>query len=158
MDFPVYFFRNFDFFLILQLRVFFFYPRKWKVPEKRVFGIFFGFFLGRKIFSRPLLYFFYSRVVWSFLVHIFVFFLGVTYFFLGQKFKIFLGQTSFFSGRKFFLAHFCIFFSRAVWSFLGHIFVFFLGVTYFFLGQKFINFLAQTADFFFLGQNFFSGR
>ena len=71
-----------------------------KKKAKTVFGIFFWFFLGRKFFSRPLLYFFFwGRLKFS-RAH-FVFFLGVTYFFLGQKFKIFLGQTFFFSGRFF---------------------------------------------------------
>ena len=34
-------------------RVFFFYPRKWKVPEKTVFGTFFGFFPGEIFFFSP---------------------------------------------------------------------------------------------------------
>ena len=39
---------------------FIFYPRKWKVPEKTVFGTVFGFFLGKNFFSRPLFFEFLS--------------------------------------------------------------------------------------------------
>ena len=58
------------------------------MPEKTVFGIFLGFFLGRIFFSRPL---FFSRAVCSFLGHIFVFFLGMIVFLSRAENKKFQG-------------------------------------------------------------------
>ena len=68
--------------------VFFFYPRKWKVPEKIFFGTFSGFFLERKFFSRPLFFNFLGQSeVFSGIFS--YFFSGWIFFFLGQKLKNF---------------------------------------------------------------------
>ena len=70
------------------------------MPEKTVFGTFFGFFPGENFFFSPTFLNFFSGSL-TFSRALFFIFSRVDFFFLGQKFKNFLGHSLFFSGRIF---------------------------------------------------------
>ena len=70
------------------------------MPEKTVFGTFFGFFLGRKSFFSPTFLKFFSGSLKFSRAHFRIFSRG-DFFFLGQKFRIFLGHIFFFLGHNF---------------------------------------------------------
>ena len=135
--------------------MFFFYPRKWKVPEKTFFGTFRGFFLGQIFFSRPLKKK-KSRAVWSFLGHNLKFFLGKNLFFSRAEIQEFQGIFSILTGKS------LIFFLGQGLFFLGLDFdVFFSGIIFSFrevfkiFSRAVLNLLRQKIEHF-LVRNFFS--
>ena len=101
----------------------FFYPRKWKVPEKPFFVPVFSFFLRWKYFSSPLLHK-SSRAIRSFIRYILRFYHGLNLVFLRQKlrnFKVFFyfwkGKCLlFFPGIFSSRVEFCCFYSGIIFS------------------------------------------
>ena len=131
---------------------FFFYPWKKKVPVKSFFGLFFDFFTGKNLFSRPLfgqiLTFFTPTFVFH--GHFFGFFHGEQMSFHGQKLCSYTENFIVLTGI------FCIFFHGHHFDFHGHTFRKIFTGSFLFSRALFEGFSGIfTGIYFFTGTNFY---